>query len=271
MGAAACLLVIAYLSLGGLFQLLTRNLALGMSVTAIICNPAFGFAGVGFPVLAMNGFARFWGALLPLRWYVQILFDQAVRGLPASDSARPFMILGALAIVLFSLAWLRLGAISGTSSVPEPAPAEPAFAGGGAGAAMAAELRRILNDRGVFGLIVLAPVLYGLLYPQPYLGQLLREIPIAVVDQDHTDLSRDLVQTLNADEAITVAVRADTLADAQAALARRQVFAIVGYPEGHRTRGAERQPGAHSRLRRIRPISFSITAPCKASRRRAEP
>ena len=52
---------------------------------------------------------------------------------------------------------------------------------------MTAELRRILNDRGVFGLIVLAPILYGILYPQPYLGQLLREIPIAVVDQDHTE------------------------------------------------------------------------------------
>ena len=98
MGAAACLLLIAYLSLGSLFQLLTRNLALGMSLTALVCNPAFGFAGVGFPVLAMNGFAQFWGALLPLRWYIQILFDQAVRGLPASDSIRPFMILGALAI-----------------------------------------------------------------------------------------------------------------------------------------------------------------------------
>ena len=96
---------------------------------------------------------------------------------------------------------------------------------------MTAELRRILNDRGVFGLIVLAPILYGLLYPQPYLGQLLREIPIAVVDQDHTELSRDLVQTLNADEAITVAVRADTLADAHAALARREVFGIVDIPK----------------------------------------
>ena len=42
---------------------------------------------------------------------------------------------------------------------------------------MTAELRRILNDRGVFGLIVLAPIIYGLLYPQPYLGQLLREHP----------------------------------------------------------------------------------------------
>ena len=155
--------------------------------------------------------------------------------------------------MLFGLAWLRLRAISVTSiaSAPEPALAEPAFAGGGVGAAMIAELRRILNDRGVFGLIVLAPILYGVLYPQPYLGQLLREIPIAVVDQDHTELSRDLVQTLNADEAITVAVRADTLADAHAALARREVFGIVDIPEGHRTRGAEGQQGPHRRLCRF--------------------
>jgi len=222
MGAAACLLVIAYLSLGSLLQLLTRNLALGMSLTAIICNPAFGFAGVGFPVLAMNGFARFWGALLPLRWYIQILFDQAVRGLPPSSSAEPFMILGALATGLFGLASWRLSGIAATLTrrVPEPAvaelaAAEPAFAGLGVGDAMVAELRRILNDRGVFSLIVMAPILYGLLYPQPYLDQLLREIPIAVVDQDHTELSRDLVQTLNADEAVTVAVRADTLAALQ--------------------------------------------------------
>jgi ABC-2 type transport system permease protein len=234
MGAAACLLVIAYLALGSLLQLLARNLATGISLTAIFCNPAFGFAGVGFPVLAMGGFARFWGALLPLRWYAQILFDQAVRGLPTSVSAEPFMILGALASLLFALSWWRLRAIVGKAPahIADRAPIASSDRGDGTGAAMVAELRRILNDRGVFGLIVLAPVIYGLLYPQPYLGQLLRGIPVAVVDQDHTELSRNLVQTLNADEAVTVAVRADTLADAQAALARRQVFAILGIPEG---------------------------------------
>ena len=60
MGAAACLLLIAYLALGALFQLLVRKLALGLSLTGIFCSPAFGFAGVGFPILAMNGFAQFW-------------------------------------------------------------------------------------------------------------------------------------------------------------------------------------------------------------------
>ena len=88
MGAGAALLIIAYLALGSFFQLLVRNLATGMSLVALICNPAFGFAGVGFPVIAMGAFARLWGDALPLRWFMQILFDQAVRGLPPSSSVQ---------------------------------------------------------------------------------------------------------------------------------------------------------------------------------------
>ena len=233
MGAAACLLVIAYLSLGGLFQLLTRNLALGMSVTAIICNPAFGFAGVGFPVLAMNGFARFWGSLLPLRWYIEILFDQAVRGLPPSSSIPPFMILGGLAVALFGLGWLRLGAIAAAPSAASRAAASRAdtrYRGIG-GAMVGRDSERILNDRGVFGLIVLAPIIYGLLYPQPYLGQLLRGIPIAAVDQDHTEVSRDLVQTLSADEAITSPSERITSPTPMRPWRDAQVFGIVDIPK----------------------------------------
>jgi len=234
MGAAACLLLIAYLSIGALFQLLVRNLALGLTLTAIFCSPAFGFAGVGFPLFGMGGFARVWGSMLPLRWYIQILFDQAVRGLPAPVSAQPFAILGALAVAAFALAWLRLGAIA--KEAPAPAGGRPAAeivpSGPGVGAAMFAEFRRVMADRGAFGLIVLGPIIYGFLYPQPYLGQVLRDIPIAVVDQNGGELGRELVQTLNADEAISVAVRANTLAEAESALARREVFAIVTIPEG---------------------------------------
>ena len=47
-GAAGCLLVVAYLSLGALLQLLARNLAFGLSLTGIVCSPAFGFAGSVF-------------------------------------------------------------------------------------------------------------------------------------------------------------------------------------------------------------------------------
>jgi hypothetical protein len=72
LGIGATLLIWAYLCVGALLQLLVRNLAFGLSLTGILCSPAFGFVGVGFPLLAMSGFARSWGDLLPLRWYMQI-------------------------------------------------------------------------------------------------------------------------------------------------------------------------------------------------------
>ena len=229
---AACLLIIAYLSLGALFQLLVRNLATGLTLTGIVCSPAFGFAGVGFPVLAMNGFARSWGALLPLRWYIQILFDQAARGVPIRDSAPPFAYLAALAIAFFGLAWLRLRVVARKPPPVVEGGLSPAAPPHGIIGFFAAEYGRVLRDKGAFGLIVLGPLIYGVFYPQPYLGQLIRHIPIAVVDDDGTNLSRNLVQALDADEAITVAARPTTLAEAQAALARREVFGILSIPAG---------------------------------------
>jgi ABC-2 type transport system permease protein len=231
--AAACLLIVAYLAMGALFQLLVRNLATGLTLTAIVCSPAFGFAGVGFPVLAMGAFARSWGDLLPLRWYIQILFDQAARGVPLQDSAEPFLMLGALAIAFFGLASLRLRSVAHRST-PQAVEAPSRDAPGRIGVvqAFAAEYGRILRDRGAFGLIVLGPILYGVFYPQPYLGQLIRSIPIAVVDDDASDLSRTIIQTLNADEAVSVVSRPATLAEAQIALARREVFGILSIPAG---------------------------------------
>jgi ABC-2 type transport system permease protein len=229
---AACLLIIAYLSLGALFQLVVKNLATGLTLTGIVCSPAFGFAGVGFPVLAMGAFGRAWGALLPLRWYIQILFDQAARGVPLRDSAEPFVFLSALAIGFFGLAWLRLRSLARHPlTIAEPQPALEAPPKGVAGF-FAAEYSRVLRDRGAFGLIVLGPLIYGFFYPQPYLGQLLRGVPIAVVDDDGSDLSQTLIQALNADEAISVAARPTTLAEAQALLARREIFGIVSIPAG---------------------------------------
>ncbi|MER9296758.1 ABC transporter permease [Mesorhizobium sp. M0621] len=232
-GLGACLLIIAYLSLGALLQLLVRSLPLGLSLTGIICSPAFGFAGVGFPVLAMNGFSRAWGAMLPLRWYIQILFDQAARGVPAGDSVEPFMMLGGLAVIYFSLAWLRLRAI-GHKPLPKPSPAPQQDRPGRIGIvrAFTDEFRGVVSDRMAFGLIVLAPIVYGVFYPQPYLGQLIKDIPIAVVDDDSSTVSRTIIQAVNADEAVKVALRPATLADAQAALARREVFGILSIPSG---------------------------------------
>ena len=231
LGVAATLLIWAYLSVGALFQLLVRNLGFGLSLTGIFCSPAFGFVGVGFPLLAMSGFARSWGDLLPLRWYMQILSDQAARGVPPEHSVEPLAILAGLAVAFFALAALRLRTIARKQLPSETETAEPPARRGLAGA-FAAEYRRALGDRSALGLIVLAPIIYGAFYPQPYLGQLVRAIPIAVVDNDSSEVSRRLIQGLNAHEAVQVVARPSTLVEAQAALARREVFAIVDIPAG---------------------------------------
>ena len=233
MGAAACLLIVGYLSLGALLQLLVKNLAFGLTLTGIICSPAFGFAGVGFPLLAMNGFSRGWATLLPLRWYIQVLFDQAARGVPVRDSAEPFIMLGGLAILYFALSWVRLYALS-RRQIPQPVqtPAVSRPARRGIAGAFADEYGRVLANRATFGLFVLAPIIYGAFYPQPYVSQLIKDVPVAVVDDDNSDVSRTIIQALDADEATEVALRPTTLAEAQAALARREVFGILGIPAG---------------------------------------
>ena len=79
-------------------QLLVRNLAIGLGLTGLVVSPAFGYAGVGFPTFGMNAFSQAWGAILPVRWYMAVLLGQAARGLPLSESARPFAALAVLAV-----------------------------------------------------------------------------------------------------------------------------------------------------------------------------
>jgi ABC-2 type transport system permease protein len=234
MVVAGMLLIISYLAVGALMQLLARDLVTGLSFTGLFVSPAFGYAGVGFPILGMNAFAQFWSAILPLRWYMAVLFGQAAHGLPVQDSARPFAALAALAALYTLFALLRLRAI-GASMIrepTEPVAVEASPGSRGVGGAFAAEWRRVLATRGAFSLMVLGPLIYGVYYPQPYLTQILRKIPIAVVDNDLTDLSRGIVETLDASGALSVAVRAETLAEAREALDRGQAFAVVGIPPG---------------------------------------
>lgn len=236
MALAAFLLIGAYQGLAATLVMLVKDLPLGLSLTGIVVSPAFGYAGVGFPVFGMNAFAYHWGQILPLRWYMQILFDQAARGAPVADSAPAFAVLAGLAFLYLACAGLRLAGLRRSArDFRRAAPAEPALfpvKQPRLHEAILDEVRRVLADRSVKGLMILGPLLYAAFYPQPYLGQTLRHIPIAVVDLDRTELSRSLIMNLDADEAVQVAVRADTLAEAQAELFRRHVFGIIEIPSG---------------------------------------
>jgi ABC-2 type transport system permease protein len=233
--AAGSLLIIAYLSLGALLQLLARDLATGLGLAGLIASPAFGYAGVGFPTIGMNAFAQVWSAILPLRWYMAVLLGQAARGLPVADSAVPFAALAGLTILFAGLALLRMASLTRSGWFDTAQPAEPPDTGSaprGIGGAFMAEWRRVLGTRSALALLFLAPLIYGIYYPQPYLNQILRKLPIAVVDNDLSELSRQIVETLDASGALNVVVRARTLAEARSAIDRGKAFAAVEIPPG---------------------------------------
>jgi ABC-2 type transport system permease protein len=233
--AAASLLIIAHLSLGALLQLLAGDLATGLGLAGLIASPAFGYAGVGFPTVGMNAFAQVWSAILPLRWYMAVLLGQAARGLPVSDSAVPFAALAGLTVLYAGLALLRMTSLKGKGRFEMVQPPEQPEIGEtpqGIGGAFRREWRSVLGTRSAFSLLFLAPLIYGIYYPQPYLNQILRKLPIAVVDNDLSDLSRRMIETLDASGALSVVVRTRTLVDARTAIDRGKAFAAVEIPAG---------------------------------------
>jgi ABC-2 type transport system permease protein len=235
MVSAASLLIVAHLSLGALLQLLAGDLASGLGLAGLFVSPAFGYAGVGFPTVGMNAFAQGWSAILPLRWYMAILLGQAARGLPVSESAVPFAALAGLTVLFAGLALLRMASLKRKGrfeAAPSPEQPEISEVPRGIGGAFTAEWRRVLGTRSAFALLILAPLIYGIYYPQPYLSQILRKLPIAVVDNDLSDVSRQIVETLDASGALSVVVRAHTLAEARTAIDRGEAFAAVEIPPG---------------------------------------
>src|SRR5258705_7894707 len=102
--------------------LLARDLAPGLSFTGLFVSAAFGYVGVGFPILGMNAFAQFWSAILPLRWFMAVLFGQAARGLPVPDSARAFSAPAAFAALSTMFALFRGRAVCARMTRPPTQP-----------------------------------------------------------------------------------------------------------------------------------------------------
>lgn len=70
--------------------------------------------------------------------------------------------------------------------------------------AWADTLKAIAADKGVMLLIAIAPVIYGFFYPWPYSGQAVTRVPVAVVDFDHSNLSRQITRFAQASPRIDV-------------------------------------------------------------------
>ena len=98
--------------------------------------------------------------------------------------------------------------------------------------ACVAEWRRIAADPGAMLILVGALVVYALFYPQPYLPEVLKEVPTIIVDHDGTPLSRQLARMADASELVQVVERTPELAKAADTVRRGAAGAVLEIPRG---------------------------------------
>lgn len=55
-------------------------------------------------------------------------------------------------------------------------------------------LAAVFKDKGVLLMIIVAPIIYGFFYPWPYSAEVVNQVPVGVVDYDHSSLSNTLAQ-----------------------------------------------------------------------------
>ncbi|MDX2607581.1 MAG: ABC transporter permease [Woeseiaceae bacterium] len=79
-------------------------------------------------------------------------------------------------------------------------------------------LRSMVRDKGVLLLVLIGPIVYSFYYPFPYSPEIVREVPVAVVDLDHSSLSRKLVRLADASPDIEVTFVANNPAQLRQAL-----------------------------------------------------
>jgi ABC-2 type transport system permease protein len=89
------------------------------------------------------------------------------------------------------------------------------------------EWRAIWLDEGVVLISVFALFIYGVSYSLGYGGEVLTEVPIAVVDEDGSASSRKLVRMLDASPKLSVAYRLPNMGDVESLLAERKVWGTV--------------------------------------------
>ncbi|MBW3139218.1 ABC transporter permease [Ferrimonas balearica] len=92
------------------------------------------------------------------------------------------------------------------------------------------ELTQLSRDRMTFGMVVMIPLIQLMLFGYA-INTNIRQIPVAVVDQSNTALSRILVQTVSATQVVKFTEQYATVQEAEAAIKASTVRAALVIPE----------------------------------------
>ncbi len=93
------------------------------------------------------------------------------------------------------------------------------------------EMRDMFKDEGALLFVILLPLAYPLLYSWIYNNEVVREVPVAIVDHSHSQTSREFVRHVDASPDVRVAAMCNNLEEASRLVGRQEVYGIILLPE----------------------------------------
>lgn len=92
------------------------------------------------------------------------------------------------------------------------------------------EVRDISRDKGILIFILFVPLMYPLLYSYVYTNETVREVPVVVVDDNNSTLSREILRKMDATPDVHIIARCNDMAEAEEYLKRQEAYGIVNIP-----------------------------------------
>ena len=98
------------------------------------------------------------------------------------------------------------------------------------------EMKQVFKDEGVLIFFIIVPIIYPLLYSWIYNNEVVREVPVVVVDDSHSGLSRELVRKLDASADVKILCHAADMDEAKSLVSRQLAKGIYYIPSDFATR-----------------------------------
>ena len=108
------------------------------------------------------------------------------------------------------------------------------------------ELKQMWHDEGVVIFFIIVPIVYPLLYSWIYNNEVVREVPVVVVDQSHSALSRQFIRMCDASPDVRILSHASDLEEAKTVVKRQEAKGIYYIPGDFETNIYRMQPATIS-------------------------
>lgn len=100
----------------------------------------------------------------------------------------------------------------------------------------AKELKYILLDEGMILFLSILPLAYPILYSWIYNNEVVRDVPVVVVDKSHSSLSREFTRLYDASPNVKVAYYANNIEEAKDIIGHQKAYGVLVFPEDFATK-----------------------------------